>query len=74
MLDCFFFWVLGDFEEWGMSDRGVVLDIALNKLAQQAGSDKAAYGCMCVCVCVCVYVCVRACICVFAFVSCSISR
>jgi len=27
-----------------MSDRGVILDIAFSKLAQQAGSDEAAYS------------------------------
>lgn len=33
----------GDFEEWDFSDRGMILDIALKKLAQEAGSEKAAY-------------------------------
>ena len=33
----------GDFEEWDLSDRGMILDIAFSKLAQEAGSDKAAY-------------------------------
>jgi len=33
----------GDFGEWGLSDRGMILDIVFSKLGKQAGSDKAAY-------------------------------
>ena len=33
----------GDFDEWGISDRGVILDIALTKLAERAGDDEKAY-------------------------------
>ena len=38
--DLFF---VGDFEEWGFSDFGVKLDLALKKVRSEAGNDKQAY-------------------------------
>lgn len=33
----------GDFEEWGMTDSGVMLDIAISKLGEACESDEEAY-------------------------------